>query len=112
MKRYLTIILSWMLVLSTSAATYYASPEGGGDGTSYAKPTTFGTGLKMLKNPGDTLYLLSGQYDLGTTDVNRAAAAHPTDLRLGGACRRLGADGVLRRRLLRRARRGGHARLQ
>ena len=70
MKRYLTIILSWMLVLSTSAATYYASPEGGGDGTSYNKPTTFGTGLKMLKNPGDTLYLLSGQYDLGTTDVN------------------------------------------
>ena len=70
MKRYLTIILSWMLVLSTSAATYYASPEGGGDGSSYAKPTTFGTGLKMLKTPGDTLYLLSGQYDLGTTDVN------------------------------------------
>jgi len=52
-----------------SAATYYASPEGGGDGKSYARPTTFGSGLKLLKEPGDTLYLLSGQYDLLTTDV-------------------------------------------
>lgn len=70
MKHYLTIILALVLLSSMQAATYYASPEGGGDGTSYASPTTFSNGLKKLKNPGDTLYLLSGQYDLGTTDVN------------------------------------------
>ena len=53
-----------------SAATYYASPNGNGDGKSYENPTTFALGLKLLKNGGDTLYLLDGQYDLGTTDVN------------------------------------------
>ena len=70
MKRSLTIALAGMLAMSLNAATYYASPEGGGDGSSYGKPTTFSAGLKKLKNPGDTLYLLSGQYDLLTTDVN------------------------------------------
>ena len=52
------------------AATYYASPDGKGDGKSYANPTTFAKGIKLLKAGGDTLYLFSGQYDLGTTDVN------------------------------------------
>ena len=50
------------------AATYYASPDGAGDG-SFASPCSFATGLKKLKNPGDTLYLFSGQYDLGNTAV-------------------------------------------
>ena len=50
------------------AATYYASPDGSGDG-SFAKPCSFANGLKKLKNPGDTLYLFSGQYDLGNTAV-------------------------------------------
>lgn len=68
-----TLFITAVLLIATvplSAATYYASPNGTGDGRSYAKPTTFAKGLKLLGNPGDTLYLFSGQYDLLTTDVN------------------------------------------
>lgn len=45
------------------AATYYASPNGLGDGSSYFSPTTFAAGVSMLHNPGDTLYLLGGTYE-------------------------------------------------
>lgn len=68
MKKLLTLALS-VLSLTTFAATYYAAPAGLGDGSSEFSPTTFTAGLKMLSNPGDTLYLLSGQYDLGNTPV-------------------------------------------
>ena len=68
MKRYLTITLTWVFVMSLNASTYYASPDGTGDG-SFANPCSFANGLKKLKNPGDTLYLFSGQYDLGNTAV-------------------------------------------
>ena len=51
------------------AATYYASPDGTGNG-SFDNPTSFTAGIKKLSQPGDTLYLFSGQYDLMTTDVN------------------------------------------
>ncbi|MBO4454621.1 MAG: glycosyltransferase [Paludibacteraceae bacterium] len=51
-----------MLFSPLSAATYYASPTGGGDGRSYASPTTFSNGVDKLKNPGDTLYLRAGTY--------------------------------------------------
>ena len=51
------------------AATYYASPDGNGNG-SFASPCSFANGIKKLSAPGDTLYLFSGQYDLMTTDVN------------------------------------------
>ena len=46
----------------TSAATYYASPNGSGDGSSYSTPTTFSAGVSLLSQPGDTLYLLEGTY--------------------------------------------------
>lgn len=68
MKKLLTLALS-VLSLTTFAATYYAAPNGLGDGSSEFSPTTFANGLSMLKNPGDTLYLLAGQYDLGNTPV-------------------------------------------
>ena len=57
------------LALSSFAATYYSSPKGAGDGFSYDTPTTFTKGLSLLKNPGDTLYLLAGQYDLDKTTI-------------------------------------------
>ena len=60
-------LLIWPLMLC--ATTYYASPDGNGAG-SFEDPTSFTAGLKMLSQPGDTLYLFSGQYDLLTTDVN------------------------------------------
>ena len=72
MKKFLFIALCTLYTVHLtplSAATYYASPTGGGDGKSYANPITFGAGIKLLKNPGDTLYLFSGQYDLGNVQV-------------------------------------------
>ena len=70
MKKYLiTFVLGALALGSLHAATYYASPNGSGSGT-FADPTSFTAGLKKLKNPGDTLYLFSGQYNLMTTDVN------------------------------------------
>ena len=49
---------------------YYCSPTGTGNGTAYNQPTSFATGLTLLANPGDTLYLRGGQYDLLTTTIN------------------------------------------
>jgi len=69
MKRILPLIAAMLLTISLNAATYYASPNGTGDG-SFNTPCSFSTGLSRLHNPGDTLYLFSGQYDLLTTDIN------------------------------------------
>lgn len=69
MKKILTLLAAMLLTVSLSAATYYASPTGNGDG-SFNNPCSFTNGLKKLSQPGDTLYLFSGQYDLLTTDVN------------------------------------------
>jgi hypothetical protein len=66
--------LLWLCITS-SAATYFASPQGGGDGLSIGSPTTFASGLKLLQSPGDTLYLLSGQYDLGNTVVQNLSGS-------------------------------------
>ena len=69
MKKRLISLVLCTLALSSFAATYYSSPKGAGDGFSYNTPTTFTKGLSLLKNPGDTLYLLAGQYDLDKTTV-------------------------------------------
>lgn len=69
MKKRLILLLLCTLTLSSFAATYFASPKGTGDGFSYESPTTFTNGLLLLKSPGDTLYLLAGQYDLDKTTV-------------------------------------------
>ena len=63
MKRYLTLVAAVLLTISVNAATYYASPNGSGDGKSYANPTSFSSGVGKIKNPGDTLYLLGGTYE-------------------------------------------------
>lgn len=68
MKRLHLPIAVLLLSMNISAATYYASPAGDGNG-SFNSPTSFVKGLKMLSNPGDTLYLFSGQYDLGNTAI-------------------------------------------
>ena len=61
-KIFFTLVLG-TLSLCTFAATYYASPNGIGDGSSYFSPTTFASGVSMLNNPGDTLYLVEGTYE-------------------------------------------------
>ena len=71
MKKSFSVLSSlFILSISVSATTYYASPKGSGDGSSYAKTCSFSTGIGKLKNAGDTLYLLGGQYDLGNTKIS------------------------------------------
>ena len=60
-KSLLTMILSTFALGSVTATTYYASPNGSGDGSSYSTPTTWESGLNALQ-AGDTLYLLEGVY--------------------------------------------------
>lgn len=64
MKRFFLISVSLVaLSLCSFAATYFASPSGTGDGSSYASPTSFAAGVAKLTVPGDTLYLLGGTYE-------------------------------------------------
>lgn len=76
MKRLLFIGLLCLCFLYTFAATYYASPNGSGDGLSYSSPTTFAGGVNLLRNPGDTLYLLGGTYEFSDKfSLNRQGTA-------------------------------------
>ena len=71
MKHYFaTFSLSFLLSSSLSAATYFAAPAGTGNGSSYSSPCSLSMGISKLKNAGDTLYLLGGQYDLGNTKIS------------------------------------------
>ncbi len=64
MKRFFLISVSLVaLSLCSFAATYFASPSGTGNGSSYASPTSFAAGVAKLTVPGDTLYLLGGTYE-------------------------------------------------
>lgn len=74
MKRPL-LHLMLLCSLSTWATTYYCSPAGTGHGRDYQHPTSFASGLNALQSPGDTLYLLGGQYDLGKTTVNKSGSS-------------------------------------
>ncbi|MBR4263619.1 MAG: hypothetical protein IKQ48_03490 [Paludibacteraceae bacterium] len=62
MKKLVTLVLCTLSLYTLRAATYYASPDGKGDGSSYFSPTTFAAGVSKLNNPGDTLYLKEGTY--------------------------------------------------
>ena len=64
------LLLTLFLSSSLSAATYFAAPTGTGNGSSYSSPCSLSTGISKLKNAGDTLYLLGGQYDLGNTTIS------------------------------------------
>lgn len=69
--RNLLMAMGMMAVsLTAQASTYYCSPNGNGDGSSYYTPCSFPTGISRLQVAGDTLYLLGGQYDLGNTPIN------------------------------------------
>ena len=76
MKRYIIGLIALCMGISASAATYYASPDGTGNGSSYVTPTTFLNGIKLLQNGGDTLYLLGGTYEFGDkVSVNKQGSA-------------------------------------
>ena len=76
MKRIFIFIATVLLTISISAATYYAAPNGIGDGSSYFSPTTFAKGVAMLQNGGDTLYLCEGTYEFSDKfSINKRGSA-------------------------------------
>ena len=66
MKRLLNLMALIVLTIAATAKTYYAKPNGTGDGTSYDKAGAF-TSLVSQLQPGDILYCLGGQYDYSNT---------------------------------------------
>lgn len=69
MKRYLHSLIFLCCAVMASASTYYCSPSGNGNGNSYSTPCSFSGGLSKIRQGGDTLYLLGGQYNLGNTKL-------------------------------------------
>lgn len=67
MKRKLTLTIAFIVsAMMLTAKTYYAKPNGTGDGSSYDKAGEFTTLVKSL-SAGDILYCLGGQYDYSST---------------------------------------------
>ena len=66
MKRILNLIALILLTIAATAKTYYAKPNGTGDGTSYDKAGAFTTLVSQL-TAGDILYCMGGQYDYSNT---------------------------------------------
>ena len=63
MRNFFTLVLCTLSLCTLQATTYFASPDGIGDGSSYFSPTTFAAGVSKLSKPGDTLYLKEGTYE-------------------------------------------------
>lgn len=61
MKKLLFTLVLGAWSLCTFATTYFASPNGTGDGSSYSSPASWSTALSATAG-GDTLYLLGGEY--------------------------------------------------
>ena len=75
-KVLISLVLGTLSLCTLHAATYYASPTGGGNGLAYASPTTFANGVSMLRNPGDTLYVLGGTYEFSDKfSINKQGSA-------------------------------------
>lgn len=62
MQRRLLFVMALLGATLLSATNYYASPSGSSNGTSYQTPCSFANGVKKITHPGDTLFLLGGQY--------------------------------------------------
>ena len=76
MKKSICSFILCMALCTVHAATYYASPNGTGNGLSYASPTTFAAGVSMLQQPGDTLYVLGGTYEFSDKfSINKQGSA-------------------------------------
>lgn len=76
MKKLLFSAVVLLSAINIDAVTYFASPSGSGDGSSYSFPTTLSAGISKLAS-GDTLFLLEGQYDLSATfTINKNGTAN------------------------------------
>ena len=76
MKKSICSFILCMALCTVHAATYYASPNGTGNGLSYASPTPFAAGVSMLPQPGDTLYVLGGTYEFSDKfSINKQGSA-------------------------------------
>ncbi len=82
--RFLTLVLSGWSLCHLSAATYFAAPDGNQDGLTLQSPTSFDKGLKLISQPGDTLYLLNGQYDLGNTVIQNISGTSNNHIVIAG----------------------------
>lgn len=80
----LLILFAFCTLHYALCTTYYASPTGTKDGSSYTKPCSFSSGLSKINNPGDTLYLLGGQYDLGNTSINNKVGSSTRRIVIAG----------------------------
>lgn len=75
MKRNLLSLAMLLATISAFATTYYAKPNGKGDGSSYENAGEFTTLVNALQ-PGDILYCLGGQYDYSNTiNVNASGTS-------------------------------------
>lgn len=83
MKKLLSILISWLIALSAAATTYFASPTGNGNGLTYNSPCSLRDGINLISQPGDTLYLLGGQYDLPKTSINSKAGTPNSRIYIG-----------------------------
>lgn len=72
--RSLFVLCAISAMSAVHGATYYCSPNGSGNGSTAANPCTFSQGLSNITQPGDTLYLLPGQYNLGETTFSRSGS--------------------------------------
>lgn len=88
MRNFFTLVLCTLSFCTLQATTYFASPDGIGDGSSYFSPTTFAAGVSKLSKPGDTLYLKEGTYEFtdkfsinkqGTSSKRIVIAGYPGD---------------------------------
>ena len=79
MKRSFSLILSLSIACILNATTYYCSPNGNGNGNSYATPCSLSDGINKLSTGGDTLYLLGGQYNLGKTTISGKSGTSATN---------------------------------
>ncbi len=62
MKKFTIAFVLCTWTLCSFATTYFASPDGSGNGNSYNTPASFSAGISKLSKPGDTLYLKEGTY--------------------------------------------------
>lgn len=72
--RFLVAMLAFLTYGNISAATYFCSPNGSGNGSSSTTPCNFSQGLNKISQPGDTLYLLPGQYNLSETSFSKSGS--------------------------------------
>lgn len=80
MKRILSVGALLVAGITIGATNRYVSPSGTGDGSSPSSPTTWTTAFSSLQS-GDSLFLLSGQYDFSSKQTIGTSKSGTADKR-------------------------------